>query len=40
MAAWLRHKGIAPTPLTVDALIHLLRHLQGEKSPCETPSEH
>ena len=27
MATWLRHKGIAPTPLTVDALIHLLRAL-------------
>lgn len=29
MATWLQHKGIAPTPLTVDALIRFLRHLEG-----------
>ena len=38
MATWLRHKGIAPTPLTVDALIQFLRHLQGGEDDADQRS--
>lgn len=29
VAAWLEHRGVAPTPLTVDAIIALFRGLEG-----------
>lgn len=38
MTAWLRHEGIAPSPMTVDALIQFLRHLYGGDSHGHIPS--